>query len=202
MAELWTRHKPQEVAPGGTALNPSSKNLRKQFAAVKTTYENAYADCKRAAAANRAALAAMSGPPGLPRPMHANIGTPQQPRDAAEPDAIDLLLDRTGDNVNPGNEQNDSQDGLLRRTGNGQGAVEICAAAVPPCLVQKCHRLVAVGVPPLRKKRHGVLLADMMLGSKNTFSDWVDMYEQKLKMTGHLLREAQTIGRALDLDVS
>ena len=41
-----------------------------------------------------------------------------------------------------------------------------------------------------------------MLGSKNTFSDWVDMYEQKLKMTGHLLREAQTIGRALDLDVS
>ena len=42
----------------------------------------------------------------------------------------------------------------------------------------------------------------MMLGSKNTFSDWVDMYEQKLKMTGHLLREAQTIGRALDLDVS
>ena len=36
----------------------------------------------------------------------------------------------------------------------------------------------------------------MMLGSKNTTSDWVDMYEQKLKMTGHLLREA------LGLDVS
>ena len=28
------------------------------------------------------------------------------------------------------------------------------------------------------------------------------MYEHKLKMTGHLLREAQTIARTLDLDVS
>ena len=46
------------------------------------------------------------------------------------------------------------------------------------------------------------MLANMMLGSKNSFSDWVDMYEQKLKMTGHLLREAQTIGRGLDLSVS
>ena len=77
----------------------------------------------------------------------------------------------------------------------------ICTAAVPPSLVQKCNRLVSVGVPPLRKKRQGVVLANMMLGSKNTFSDWVDMYEQKLKMTGHLLREAQTIGRTLDLSV-
>ena len=77
----------------------------------------------------------------------------------------------------------------------------MCATAVPPSLAQKCHRLVAVGVPPLRKKRQGPVLANMMLGSKNTFSDWVDMYEQKLKMTGHFLREAQTIGRALDLDV-
>ena len=53
----------------------------------------------------------------------------------------------------------------------------------------------------MRKKRQGVVLAEMMLGSKNTFSDWVDMYELKLKMTGHLLREAQTIGRTLDLSV-
>ena len=45
-------------------------------------------------------------------------------------------------------------------------------------------------------------MANLMLGSKNSFSDWVDMYEQKLKMTGHLLREAQTIGRGLDLSVS
>ena len=29
MLELWTRHKPQKVALGGTALNPSSKDLRK-----------------------------------------------------------------------------------------------------------------------------------------------------------------------------
>ena len=92
------------------------------------------------------------------------------------------------------------QDGVLRRTGNGQGTVEICASAVPPSLVQKCHRLVAVGVPPLRKKRQGALLAGVMLGSKKTFSD-SDMYEQKLKMAGHFLREAQTIGRVLNLDV-
>ena len=45
-------------------------------------------------------------------------------------------------------------------------------------------------------------MANLMLGSKNSFSDWVDMYEQKLKMTGHLLREAQTIGRTLDLSVN
>ena len=97
--------------------------------------------------------------------------------------------------------QDGSQDGLMRMTGNGQGAVAICATAVPPELVQKCHRLVAVGVPPLRKKRQGPVLANMMLGTKNTFTEWVDTYEHKLKMTGHLLREAQTIGRALDLDV-
>ena len=41
----------------------------------------------------------------------------------------------------------------------------------------------------------------MMLGSKCTFSDRVDMYELKFKMTGHLLRETQTIGRTLDLSV-
>ena len=67
---------------------------------------------------------------------------------------------------------------------------------MPPSLVQKCHRVVAVGVTPLRKKWQGALLAGMMQGSKNTFSDWVDMYDQNLKMTGHFLREAQTIGRA------
>ena len=97
--------------------------------------------------------------------------------------------------------QDGSQDGLTRLAGNGHGTVEICTAAVPSPLVQKCHRLVAVGVPPLRKKRQGFVLASMMLGSKRTFSDWVDMYEHKLKMTGHHLREAQTIGRTLDFDV-
>ena len=98
-------------------------------------------------------------------------------------------------------EQYGSQDGLFRRTGNGEGAVEVCATAVPPHLAQKCYRLVHYSVPPLRKKRQGPVLANLMLGSKNSFSDWVDMYEQKLKMTGHLLREAQTIGRTLDLSV-
>ena len=53
----------------------------------------------------------------------------------------------------------------------------------------------------MRKKRQGVVLANCMLGTKNTFTEWVDTYEHKLKMTGHLLREAQTIGRTLDLDV-
>ena len=67
--------------------------------------------------------------------------------------------------------------------------------------MQKCHRLVSVGVPPLRKKKQGAVLANMMLGSKCTFSDWVDMYELKFKMTGHLLREAQTIGRTLNHSV-
>ena len=132
--------------------------------------------------------------------MAANIGTPGKIGATEEVDAIDIMLGRMGDNQAP-LAQDGSQDGLLRLTGNGQGAVAICATAVPPELVQKCHRLVAVGVPPLRKKRQGAILASMMLGSKNTFSEWVDMYEHKLKMTGHLLREAQTIGRALDLSV-
>ena len=77
----------------------------------------------------------------------------------------------------------------------------MCATAVPPHLAQKCYRLVNYGVQPLRKKRQGFLLANMMLGSKNTFSDWVDMYELRFKVTGHLLREAQTIGRMLDFSV-
>ena len=181
MTELWTKYKPQEVVPGGTAQNPASKDLRKQWNShVKPSYDKAYAEYHRAAAADRAALAAMTGPPGLPAPpMRVNIATPQPQRmpEAGEPDAIDLLLGRMGDNVAASNQQNGSQDGLFRLAGNGQGTVEICTAAVTPSLVQKCHRLVSIGVPPLRKKRQGVVLAEMMLGSKNTFSDWVDMYE-------------------------
>ena len=205
MTDLWTKYNPQELVPGGTAQNPATKDLRKQWNSnVKSSYEKAYAEYHRAAAADRAALAAIAGPPGLPPPpLRASIATPQPQRtpDAGEPDAIDVLLGRMGDNMGAGQDPNISQDGLLRQTGNGQGAVGVCATAVPPSLAQKCYRLVQVGVPPLRKKRQGLVLADMMLGSKNTFSDWVDMYEHKLKMTGHLLREAQTIGRALDLDV-
>ena len=132
--------------------------------------------------------------------MTANIGTPDKMGATEEVDAIDFMLGRMGDNPLP-TAQDGSQDGLMRMTGNGQGAVAICATAVPPELVQKCHRLVAVGVPPLRKKRQGPVLANMMLGTKNTFTEWVDMYEHKLKMTGHFLREAQTIGRTLDLDL-
>ena len=203
MADFWTRHRPQEVVPGGTALNPSSKDLRKAWGTnVRKSYESAYAEYSRAAAADRAALATMAGPPGLPvPPMKVSLATPQRPMEAGEPDAIDVMLGRMGDPVALGNEQGESQDGLFRRTGNGQGAVEICATAVDPSLVQKCHRLVSVGVPPLRKKKQGAVLANMMLGSKCTFSDWVDMYELKFKMTGHLLREAQTIGRTLNHSV-
>ena len=205
MTDLWTKYSPQELVPGGTAQNPATKDLRKQWNSnVKSSYEKAYAEHHRAAAADRAALAAMAGPPGLPPPpMRANIATPQPQRtpEDGEPDAIDVLLGRMGDNMAAGKDPTMSQDGLLRRTGNGEGAVEVCATAVPPNLAQKCYRLVQYGVPPLRKKRQGPVLANMMLGSKCTFSDWVDMYEQKLKMTGHLLREAQTIGRTLDLSV-
>ena len=198
MTKLWDQHNPQEVVPGP---EPSSQGLRKQWNNnVKKSYETAFAAMTRGAAADRAAAATMAAPPGLPRPMTASISTPGKIGATEEVDAIDIMLGRMGDNQAP-LAQDGSQDGLLRLTGNGQGAVAICATAVPPELVQKCHRLVAVGVPPLRKKRQGAILASMMLGSKNTFSDWVDMYEHKLKMTGHLLREAQTIGRALDLDV-
>ena len=68
MNYLWTKHSPQEVVPGGTAQNPSTKDLRKQYVNVRKSYEAAYAEYHRAAAADRAALAAMSGPPGLLRP--------------------------------------------------------------------------------------------------------------------------------------
>ena len=196
MTKLWDEHNPQEVVPGA-----EPQSLRKQWNVnVKKSYEAAYAAMTRGAAADRAAAATMAAPPGLPRPMTANIGTPDKMGAAEEMDAIDLMLSRMGDNPLPA-VQDGSQDGLMRLAGNGQGAVQICTAAVPPGLVQKCHRLVAVGVPPLRKKQQGATLAGMMLGSKNTFSEWIDMYEHKLKMTGHLLREAQTIGRALDLSV-
>ena len=196
MTDLWKQHSPQETVPGGTAQNPATKDLRKAWNTnVKKAYETAYNEYHRAAAADRAALAAMTGPPGLPAPpLKVSIATPQRVQDAGEPDAIDVLLGRMGDNVATSKEMDGSQDGLLRQPGNGQGAVELCAAAVPPSLAQKCHRLVSYGVPPLRKKRQGVVLANMMLGSKCTFSDWVYMYEQNLKMTEHLLREAQTIG--------
>ena len=61
MAELWTKYKQQGVVPGGTAQNPASKDLRKQWNSnVKNSYEKAYAEYHRAAAADRAALAAMT----------------------------------------------------------------------------------------------------------------------------------------------
>ena len=80
MAELWTRHKPQEVVPGGTALNPSSKHLGKAWNTnVRKSYDSVYAEYSRAAVADRAALARTAGPPGLPLPpMRATIATPQR----------------------------------------------------------------------------------------------------------------------------
>ena len=95
--------------PCGNALNSSSENLRKQLTDVKKAYDNAYAERKRAAAADRAAVAAMGGHPGLPPPtLSVSIATPQRTQDAAEPDAIDVLLGRMGDSVNLGKQQNDS----------------------------------------------------------------------------------------------
>ena len=96
----------------------------------------------------------MAGPPGLPLPsMKVSIATPQRRQEAGEPDLIDVMLGRMGDDVTAGQDLGASQDGLLRRTGNGEGAVEVCATAVPPHFAQKCYRLVHYGVPPLRKKR-------------------------------------------------
>ena len=59
----------------------------------------------------------MAGPPGLPPPpLLASIATPQPQRtpDDGEPDAIDVLLGRMGDNMAAGKDPNMSQDGLLR----------------------------------------------------------------------------------------
>ena len=66
--------------PGGTAQISNTKELRKQWNSnVKKSYENAYAEYHRAAAPDRAALAAMAGPPGLPPPpMKVSIATPQR----------------------------------------------------------------------------------------------------------------------------
>ena len=91
MTDLWTKYNPQELVPGGTAQNPATKDLRKQWNSnVKKSYENAYAEYHRAAAPDRAALAAMAGPPGLPPPpMKVSIATPQRGQEAGEPDAID-----------------------------------------------------------------------------------------------------------------
>ena len=48
------------------------------FKNVKKSYEAAYAEYHRAAAADRAALAGMCGPPGLPPPpLKVSIATPQ-----------------------------------------------------------------------------------------------------------------------------
>ena len=81
--------------------------------------------------------------------MTANVHIPEKQGTTEEVDAIDLMLSRMGENTLGGNAagplgQEESQEGLMRRAGNGQGAVEICTTAVPPPLVQKCHRLVAV----------------------------------------------------------
>ena len=64
----------------------------------------------------------MNGPPGLPPPpLKVNIATPQRApeKKPGEPDAIDVLLGRMGDNMGAGQDPNISQDGLLRQTGNG-----------------------------------------------------------------------------------
>ena len=73
MTKLWDQHKPKEVVPGP---EPSLQNLRKQWINVQKCYEAGYAATTRGAAADRAAAATVAVPPGLPRPMTANIGTP------------------------------------------------------------------------------------------------------------------------------
>ena len=71
MTDLWTKYKPQEVVPGGTAQNPVTKDLRKEWnSKVKSSYEKAYAEYHRAAAADRAALAAMTAPRALGGPFN------------------------------------------------------------------------------------------------------------------------------------
>ena len=144
MTELWKEHKPQEVAPGGTAQNPASKDLRKEWnTKVKKAYETAYSEYHRAAAADRAALAAMNGPPGLPPPpLKVSIATPQRAPEPGEPDAIDVLLGRMGNHMTEGHNPEVCQDGLLRRTGNGQGAVEICE--LRPCPLLWCRSATAL----------------------------------------------------------
>ena len=42
MTDLWTKYKPQELVPGGTAQNPATKDMRKQWNSnVKSSYEKA-----------------------------------------------------------------------------------------------------------------------------------------------------------------
>ena len=103
------------------------------FKNVKKSYEAAYAEYHRAAAADRAALAAMSGPPSLPPPpLKLSIATPQRTQENGEPDALDVLLGRMGDNAAASNEQYGSQDGLLHRTGNGEGRSRSAQPLMPP----------------------------------------------------------------------
>ena len=61
---------------------------------------------------------------------------------------------------------------------------------------ETAERLVAVGCTPLRvEKRHGSALAEHLLKSKHTFTDWAETRG----LAGAPLREALTIARALDV---
>ena len=98
-------HNPKEVLRGP---EPSSQNLRKQWSNVQKSYEAGYAAMTRGAAADRAAATTVAGPPVLPRPMTANIGTLGKNGATEELDAIDFMVSRMGDNPLP-----TAQDGLM-----------------------------------------------------------------------------------------
>ncbi len=201
--DLWAEIKPKVSRDG-----VETRALGKRVSSVETAYAaairgaiaHAAAAADRAAAAPRPSLPVIhamtpsAGPPtGAPASVH------HAPPDAAPAsDLVDVLLARM-----PGDHQTSGDSTTLpeptKIPGNGDGATAWRAAAVPPSLARAAQRLVHVGTPPLRVERCGPAIAQNILQNSDacTFLGWV----KDKQLSGGQLREALSIGRALDLAV-
>jgi len=137
---------------------------------------------------------ANSGPAAAkaPESLFKEAASPPDAKDGI--DLLDLLAGRMNATETP-----KPADQLGNQGVGAQGAPRenVALGSVSPALARAASRLVAIGVTPLRVAKHCPALSAHMLTNEETFSRWV----QSKKLSGAGLREALTLGRALDLAV-
>ena len=188
---LWFTHKPKIGGVGSVVPKRMNGTMSKAY---DVSMRGAAAHA--AAAADRAAAAPFGGIPIPTQPIHSPAkadGALDAENDGADLDIVDILAGRIRSGVAAGEF---GEHGAEKVTGNAGAAETMRAVAVSPGLARAAKRLVAVGCPPLRvEKRYGSILAEHLLKSKPTFTDWAETRG----LAGAPLREALTIARALDL---
>lgn len=122
---------------------------------------------------------------------------PDKEPPTGEPDLVDLIMGRLAGGANGGAAAPGLSPPGPSASGKGPGTGH-SAQPVPTDLARAAKRLVDVGTVPLRCERLGPLLANSLLRTAPTFTE----YAEKKVPSGAHGREAATLARALDLGVT